>query len=1169
MKYNKTAWQDHIVDGGGNVIQQGTPLSASNLRKLEAGIADAQATLASELAAAAAHSGVLEYVSTIGNLVFSHMNRGQPGVISSGGVTWENKIVLGTFNALIKGNVIEIGNGTEETGIQLDPPPTSGERTDLILLEAWRDMITQEWKHRYRTVSGVNFKKYPEGVLTGGSAWVEAQTFAQGGNVAPLGLAEDVTITAFHDIVFGPWGPTNDKGLFLAGKGDETSKGVLKTYDGYVYAIPLFKIPRRNTAAYHPDTNPNGATVHTADFLPLVFTVGSNIATIPAGQTLPDRVVVGYTMNTGAVSGTSLVTAISGRTAGATITIDKGAGVTTTSTAEFNPVSERPDGLYSNIIAESDFEGGDLRHLVSLTGFNSQALLEKGVDMLMRSGQLKTERPAKYARDYIGLNPGAYGDDASTLLYCTFDNGLNGTANGVPVVGTAENGAAAFTNGVQGKAFASDVNYASYPVSIPFGTNTYSVELMFRPIGWELTDTSFRPLVGFSNGAGPVLSIYKASANQFRMYYTDETGSPLDGGLSGLFTGAVPFIVNKEGWHKLRISVNNNAATMALDGVTLVEGWTVPALFAAVTKVTIGYASPVPEAAKTAIDYVRISNVARTTEQLLPANFDPYSDKILDGPNGDFSTWSDDRGGITGVNGRINPYGLSDVPNYMAARVALNGQEIRHYFTGGFTKGWQSGGAGAGIPGTYDYSGEATVVHANEVADGIRTSFTFNRPASLGIGDMYHNSQSAYYHNFTIQVNSIVIDSITGVMTATVATPPNEASGRPYVAWEMGKRHAHLIPSTKSFVIHDWTDDPMPANGVTTVFHATKYNVTCMNSVRTAATATPNAHKVEQPGGYTVGGLNSVGRTTASAAAAATTLTVASTTPFVTGQNIRISNGFGGYVLATVAAGSTGTSLNLAAGLSADVPAGATVEGAAIVTFTTAPAAGTVTLVYETVYTPALGDYIRVAYNRTPYQGRIDSVSDGGVVGAWAAGLGRGILTTRGTGVLRLNEALDSHYERLSTRLPLGKDVTDAMLKSDTPVLPSKGTLNGNFGFIDEAQYYAPFNWSTSEYKASYMYKVAAGGPGGFLGKRGWNAVGYGGGLPGLIYEPLTSSVPSLVISANLITTPSGELHMLIGTHYSASTSQAFGGSADNYTAFDIFRLPGRPLVKSHGGVTN
>lgn len=38
--YSNTFWQDHVVDQNGQVIQQGTPLSARNLNNVENGIQD-------------------------------------------------------------------------------------------------------------------------------------------------------------------------------------------------------------------------------------------------------------------------------------------------------------------------------------------------------------------------------------------------------------------------------------------------------------------------------------------------------------------------------------------------------------------------------------------------------------------------------------------------------------------------------------------------------------------------------------------------------------------------------------------------------------------------------------------------------------------------------------------------------------------------------------------------------------------------------------------------------------------------------------------------------------------------------------------------------------------------------------------------------------------------
>src|SRR5690606_36726513 len=50
----------------------------------------------------------------------------------------------------------------------------------------------------------------------------------------------------------------DDTGLYIAGDGTQTSKDLLKTADGYVYAIPLFRVKRRNSGGYSQN-NGNGA----------------------------------------------------------------------------------------------------------------------------------------------------------------------------------------------------------------------------------------------------------------------------------------------------------------------------------------------------------------------------------------------------------------------------------------------------------------------------------------------------------------------------------------------------------------------------------------------------------------------------------------------------------------------------------------------------------------------------------------------------------------------------------------------------------------------------------------------------------------------------------------------------------------------------------------------
>ena len=68
MAYTKTQWKDHVLDGEGNVVQQGTPVNASNLNKMEEGIRNAQE--AAEGKAPASHGTHVPATETADNAKF-------------------------------------------------------------------------------------------------------------------------------------------------------------------------------------------------------------------------------------------------------------------------------------------------------------------------------------------------------------------------------------------------------------------------------------------------------------------------------------------------------------------------------------------------------------------------------------------------------------------------------------------------------------------------------------------------------------------------------------------------------------------------------------------------------------------------------------------------------------------------------------------------------------------------------------------------------------------------------------------------------------------------------------------------------------------------------------------------------------------------------------------
>jgi hypothetical protein len=142
---------------------------------------------------------------------------------------------------------------TAGTVVTLDAPPVKDAREDLVFLELWLDQTTGAPMNRIRTVAGVDFSVNPEGLRKSGTPWASTLAYAQGGNTSPLVYNSS-----------GPWttafgepsdigtlsSAVNDKGIYLTGYGTTASKTTLKSLDGYVYAIPLFRIPRRPSCGY-------------------------------------------------------------------------------------------------------------------------------------------------------------------------------------------------------------------------------------------------------------------------------------------------------------------------------------------------------------------------------------------------------------------------------------------------------------------------------------------------------------------------------------------------------------------------------------------------------------------------------------------------------------------------------------------------------------------------------------------------------------------------------------------------------------------------------------------------------------------------------------------------------------------------------------------------------
>ncbi len=91
-----------------------------------------------------------------------------------------------------------------------------------------------------RTVTDVNFVSYPDGVPNGD------RVKARGGAAADTGYTYEKVAD----------------GLYRAGNGSAAACTSLKCVDGYTYAIPLYRVHRRNQTAYNAADNPAGAPAY-------------------------------------------------------------------------------------------------------------------------------------------------------------------------------------------------------------------------------------------------------------------------------------------------------------------------------------------------------------------------------------------------------------------------------------------------------------------------------------------------------------------------------------------------------------------------------------------------------------------------------------------------------------------------------------------------------------------------------------------------------------------------------------------------------------------------------------------------------------------------------------------------------------------------------------------
>jgi len=363
----------------------------------------------------------------------------------------KNPVVWANVNGWIipvAGTHIDTATGVENL-VRLYPPPASDARVDFVFLEAWATLVAPNpstankpsaatiWKYGNVDFGGTNItddiedpdirfetservqvqyrlRVYGSGVGLGAGVALDVypdglddpNVLGQGTATSPVG---GFTFTNMREEL-------GDPSLWRAGNGDATND--LGTIDGYVYAVPVCAIFRRNSGTYMTVTSPgtanqNGAFLRTpsTQLLPDPLTGARVLLQATLGQALAhddENLNVSITNLDGSgledpnlnltstfiVIGGEVIGIDSVNVPGGQVHIPLGGrgrnGTDATGHAvdtAVNFYSLRPDGMFADEVATTDIL--DLRRTINTTDWDYQRLLAHNVAALAR-GDLRT-----------------------------------------------------------------------------------------------------------------------------------------------------------------------------------------------------------------------------------------------------------------------------------------------------------------------------------------------------------------------------------------------------------------------------------------------------------------------------------------------------------------------------------------------------------------------------------------------------------------------------------------------------------------------------------------------------------------------------------------------------------------------------------------------------------
>ena len=332
--------------------------------------------------------------------------------------------------AYVNGYRVVIPAGTV---MPVSAAPTTGAREDLIFLEVWLEELAPtanpentlstvkqhgnvdgttltndlvdtnvndetsrrvQVRYRIRNHENVDFETNPDGLRRPAGTWASGVVMGQGGASSPAATAnnrdrftsvrETSVMTSMRN-----WSRM-DPSLYLAGDGTQACADLYKSVDGYVYALPMFRLRRRNTGDFSVQ-NPNGSRawyLPNRDYtFPRTYAPGESI-TLALDTTDADRYRIGdfvasptaptqFAMKVTNKQGNNVTFLLVGTSSMAILNQRLAAGAV----GEFTP-GVAPDGVFNNVVAAQDVT--DLRRLTDIRDVDFKTLMDRATHDFFR-----------------------------------------------------------------------------------------------------------------------------------------------------------------------------------------------------------------------------------------------------------------------------------------------------------------------------------------------------------------------------------------------------------------------------------------------------------------------------------------------------------------------------------------------------------------------------------------------------------------------------------------------------------------------------------------------------------------------------------------------------------------------------------------------------------------